>query len=168
MADCDSILPWIGKGWKGVEIGVAGGHSALRFLEYGVAFLWLVDPWKAYPEYLESNPTEGYYDRVYKEAMDRLSPHAGKHAHLRMTSAEAREYIPGPVDFVWVDGNHRYEFVKADLEAYWPLIREGGVLCGHDYTDNDTTCQVARAVNEFAAANDLPLELAPPSWVIRK
>jgi hypothetical protein len=171
-ADVDSVLPYIKPGWLGVEIGVAQGHSALALLEHGVRFLWLVDPWAAYSAYPESNPTPGYYDGVYKEAMDRLSPHAGKHAHLRMASAEAAQYIPAPVDFVWIDGNHTYEFVRDDIEAYWPKIKPGGILCGHDYCNAPPTCEVKRAVDEFAARlGQYPLVLFPDvssCWLIRK
>ena len=71
------------------------------------------------------------------------------------------------MDFVWVDGNHRYEWVKSDLELYWPKVKPDGVLCGHDYV-NAGTCEVARAVDEFAANRSRQVELALPSWVIRK
>lgn len=39
---------------------------------------------------------------------------------------------PFPVDLVFIDGDHRYEFVLEDIDAWWPHVREGGVLCGHD------------------------------------
>ena len=34
---------------------------------------------------------------------------------------------------VYIDGNYAYDFVKRDIQLYWPLIEEGGFLCGHDY-----------------------------------
>ncbi len=37
------------------------------------------------------------------------------------------------LDIVFIDGDHRYEEVKADIEAWLPHVREGGILCGHDY-----------------------------------
>ncbi len=105
-------------------------------------------------------------DGGYHQCAARLSPYASHHAFLVMPSSEAAQYIP-PVDFVWVDGNHAYEYVKSDLELYWPLIRAGGIMCGHDYTNNET-CQVHRAVNEFATAHGLSIETVVPCWVIRK
>jgi len=39
----------------------------------------------------------------------------------------------GAVDFVFVDGDHRYSGVKKDLDAWLPKIKMGGVLAGHDY-----------------------------------
>jgi predicted O-methyltransferase YrrM len=35
-------------------------------------------------------------------------------------------------DLVFIDGDHRYESVLADIRAYAPLVRKGGILCGHD------------------------------------
>lgn len=163
-ASCDPILPWIKPGWIGCEIGVAQGDSALRFLENGVRFMYLVDPWADYDGLLDK-----YTPGSYEEAMRKLSPYASKHAHLRMTSAEAARYIPPILDFCWLDGNHRYEWVKSDLELYWPLIKSGGIMCGHDYTDNADTCQVMTAVNEFWAKQGLAGIATPlPCWILRK
>lgn len=36
-------------------------------------------------------------------------------------------------DFAWLDGDHAYEDVRADLLAYRPLMAMGGILAGHDY-----------------------------------
>jgi predicted O-methyltransferase YrrM len=168
-ADCESILPYIKPGWIGVEIGVSRGQSALALFEHGVRFLWLVDPWAPY----DGDPqSPEYHESVYRIAMTTLAPYGGKHAHLRMVSAEAARYIPAPVDFVFVDGDHRYEWVKKDLELYWPKIRPGGKLCGHDYTDNADTCQVKRAVDEFYGSCNGAMFQAFPDvsscWIIHK
>jgi hypothetical protein len=37
------------------------------------------------------------------------------------------------VDSVFIDGNHNAAEVMADCQAWWPLLREGGTMCGHDY-----------------------------------
>jgi hypothetical protein len=58
------------------------------------------------------------------------------------------------LDFAFIDGNHRYEHVRADLHAWWPKIRAGGLLSGHDYgVCRDATGQwgVRCAVDEFSA-----------------
>ena len=36
-------------------------------------------------------------------------------------------------DFIYLDGDHDYANVKKELFAYWPKVRPGGVLAGHDY-----------------------------------
>lgn len=36
-------------------------------------------------------------------------------------------------DMVFVDGEHSYEGCKADIEAWLPLIKPGGIIAVHDY-----------------------------------
>jgi Methyltransferase domain len=173
MASVGPLLGRIVPGWTGVEIGVCRGHSARALLEHGCGFLFLVDPWEHY------DGVEGFgsvaadegarrQEANFRAFRDNLAPYDdGRHfALLRMPSAEAARLVP-EVDFVWVDGNHRYEWVRSDLEYYWPKVRPGGLLCGDDFTDNDD-CQVGRAVAEFARARGLEVQFALPCWVIRK
>lgn len=35
-------------------------------------------------------------------------------------------------DLVFIDGDHRYEGCQSDIRLYSPLVRAGGILCGHD------------------------------------
>jgi cephalosporin hydroxylase len=37
---------------------------------------------------------------------------------------------------VFLDGDHSYEAVKADIQAWGPLVEEGGILCGHDWDEH--------------------------------
>jgi Predicted O-methyltransferase len=39
---------------------------------------------------------------------------------------------PEGIDFLFIDGDHTYEGVKADFEMYSPLVRRGGLLALHD------------------------------------
>jgi predicted O-methyltransferase YrrM len=45
--------------------------------------------------------------------------------------------LAGQIDSVFIDGNHNTAEVMADCQAWWPLLREGGTLCGHDYWSAD-------------------------------
>lgn len=53
----------------------------------------------------------------------------------------------GAFDMVFIDGDHSYESVKADIEAWMPKVKEGGVLCGHDYSASHEGLK--QAVNEL-------------------
>jgi predicted O-methyltransferase YrrM len=51
-----------------------------------------------------------------------------------MYTSEAAKLIPdGSLDFVYVDARHDYCGCMQDLEMYWPKLRPGGLLAGHDY-----------------------------------
>lgn len=40
---------------------------------------------------------------------------------------------PGSIDIVYIDADHKYDSVKADIQAWLPAIRKGGYISGHDY-----------------------------------
>ena len=37
-----------------------------------------------------------------------------------------------PIDILFIDGSHEYEDVKADFEAFFPLVKKGGIVAFHD------------------------------------
>jgi predicted O-methyltransferase YrrM len=50
----------------------------------------------------------------------------------RTLEAVKKAFGGDPVDFLFIDGDHRYEGVKADFEMYGPLVRDSGVVAFHD------------------------------------
>ncbi|GAI15065.1 unnamed protein product [marine sediment metagenome] len=59
------------------------------------------------------------------------------------------------LDFVYIDGSHTYESVAEDIILYYPKLKKGGLLSGHDYRKH--TKGVIIAVNEFCKKNALDL-----------
>jgi predicted TIM-barrel fold metal-dependent hydrolase len=55
-------------------------------------------------------------------------------------------------DYVWIDAAHDYENVKRDIESWYPKLKSGGVLFGHDYPEptdpNGGFEELTKAVNE--------------------
>jgi predicted O-methyltransferase YrrM len=60
----------------------------------------------------------------------------------------AKRVEDGSLDFVFIDADHRYEFVVEDIKAWFPKVRSGGTLCGHDYGDPRFP-GVEKAVKEY-------------------
>lgn len=89
------------------------------------------------------------------------------------TSVQAsRQFDDESLDFVFIDADHEYESVKADIAAWWPKVKPGGILAGHDFAPEFPG--VEQAVREFFN-KDLKwgsissVELVPPrSWWVDK
>jgi len=151
------------KDLVGVEIGVDEGYNSKNILDnLDVKKLYLVDPWKPYDQFKKQ-------ESHYQIAKKILADYSDKVVWLRMTSDEAVDKIPNELDFVYIDGNHRYEFVKDDIENYLPKVREGGLLAGHDYEFSE----VHRAVNEilkkdYHIYSGKSLDCNPYDWWIFK
>lgn len=67
---------------------------------------------------------------------------------------------------VFLDACHDYDFVKEEIAAWWPKVKRGGIFSGHDY--DASWPGVVKAVQEFAAANNLQLQTMKNCWIIYK
>lgn len=63
------------------------------------------------------------------------------------TSEDAARLLHDDYDFIFLDAMHDYENVKADIERWWPFVREGGTMAFHDFGHSDFE-GVQRAVEE--------------------
>lgn len=161
---------------RAVEVGVDRGEFALAFLDRWMGSDWWgIDPYLPYGRAATGGmPHDREAD--FLTAVHRLAPHGGRAKLMRMGSLEAsRLFAPESLDFVYVDGDHEYASVVADLAAWWPRLSERGILAGHDWTDQDAHEGVRRAVTEFAAevGRDVYLTLVEgynpetcPSWYL--
>ena len=68
-----------------------------------------------------------------------------------MDSLEAASrFDDASLDFVFIDAAHEKDAVLADIKAWLPKVKKGGVIAGHDYyPENPEYCGVAAAVHEF-------------------
>lgn len=123
---------------KGAEIGVCDGRYSEILLETIPGLeLKAIDSW------------EGEWAAPYEEAKRKLS---GRCSIIKGQSVEIAESIPeGSLDFVFIDAEHSYESVKADIEAWAPKVRNYGIVAGHDYyLTRQGNLGVIKAVNEYA------------------
>jgi predicted O-methyltransferase YrrM len=121
------------------EIGTFAGESAAVFSPR-VKLLLCIDPWS---ESIQSFPPSSYM-REAERAFNALRlPNVVK---IKKTAVDAaKEMADGSLDVVYVDGDHRYESVRADVLAFLPKLKPDGWMCGHDYWLAD----VAMAVTEI-------------------
>jgi hypothetical protein len=142
----------------GAEIGVNIGRMSAKLLERPDLTLYMVD---AYSERLQGHMEPGrsrlfaqtMYDKNYETAK-RATAFAGDRARMvRAPSVQVAGAIVGsPFDFVFIDADHTYEGCRADILAWGPKVKSGGLLCGHDYDFGVEPAQfpgVRRAVDEL-------------------
>jgi SAM-dependent methyltransferase len=136
------LLALISIGGVCAEIGVWQGDFAAQILETCRPLkLHLIDPWRYTPAYERSfygrsrdsqTTLDGIHDSVQERFGSAIA--AGVVEVHRQTSEAAALLFPdGYFDFVYVDGNHTYEFVRRDLEVYRPKLKPDAVLAGDDY-----------------------------------
>lgn len=136
-----------------IEIGSFIGESTVIFAQHFKEVI-AIDPFLC--DYDPNDPTSKFnFDDVYKEYSRRVSPYTNIKT-LRMTSDEALEVLKNDkYDFVYIDGLHTYDGVKTDIINYQPLVKPGGVIGGHDYTDKiPHIIGVYNAVNEMFTTPD--------------
>merc|ERR1740121_1526915 len=76
--------------------------------------------------------------RVYCEARLRDALLSGRAQIVDMDSTMAASTVAdGELDFVYLDARHDLAGVVADIRAWWPKVRPGGVFAGHDYVDGE-------------------------------
>jgi len=148
------------------EIGVWKGDFAQEILDHArPSKLYLIDPWKFEATSDYENAWYGGADAKSQQDMDAIHDAvAARFASqikrgvveiVRQPSTEAAAAIePASLDWVYIDGNHQYEFVIEDLRLFYERLRSGGVLAGDDYgTKGWWDHGVTRAVDEFAKAH---------------
>lgn len=146
-----------------VEVGTDRGLFARDFLSKWIGeMLYCVDNWQPY----ENMPFARDGDLAM--AVHLLAPFAQRCKLVRGESVDVAKvlYTPNKFNFIYIDGNHEYESVKADLEAWYPRMDRPGVFAGHDIDIPD----VKRAVLEFTGRHGLKVETTgdfySPSWFI--
>jgi len=147
----------------GVEIGVNRGKTSESILNHTTTkLLHMVDPWirnydKGQGLYSTRKNTDPDVDHQYvvgrfaKDFPDR-------HKIVRKKSEEASEDVPNDLGFIFIDGNHTYDFVMKDLELWVPKVKSGGLVMGHDWWSK--FLGVVEAVTDFCRSNDVFL---PPN-----
>jgi len=107
-----------------------------------------VDTWKG-SETEDPHQNDQYVKNgtLYEKFLSNIKPVDHIITPIRGDSVEtASTYKDDSLDFVFIDGDHRYEFVKADIEAWVPKVKSGGIIAGHDY---GWCTDVRKAVHEF-------------------
>jgi hypothetical protein len=101
-----------------------------------------VDVWDKYDKEAYSKHP-GYYNLIFPHCLNKIwrekAQAMAEKSDLNidiivdLSVEAAKQFEDGYFDFVYIDANHTYESVIADLEAWYPKVRKGGMIAGHDY-----------------------------------
>lgn len=127
----------------GVEVGVLRGCLSACVLRELPELTWhMVDPWWP-PEpdssYAKSGDSVSMlsdyeFEEIRKQAMGRTDFAANRRVVHRTTSVHCAETWQGDrVDMVFIDADHSDEGVVEDVVSWWPIVKEGGWIGGHDW-----------------------------------
>lgn len=171
-----------------VEIGTAKGDFADFILENSInSTLYCIDPYLSYTDYDDSLNTQ-IGDNYFYKTYDRLKSKYGDRVQfIRKFSQDALNDIPNNIDFLYIDGNHRFEYVSKELELYYPKVKSNNYIIGDDAVDLDDSLRnkngdilinwdennhghygVVKAFREFIEKNNLYGEITAMQCILRK
>ena len=156
------------EGLRVAEIGVWEGHHAkILQNQLDVEKMYLIDPYDAYEDYEESKSEVKKMRDAKETAHNKLEPYDNIE-WMELYSHQAAQEIDEQLDYVYIDGNHNYDYVKCDIELFYQLVEPGGVIAGDDFTRGWP--DVIRAVTEFAGEEGVEVHTEPygADWWFKK
>ena len=146
-----ALAGMVGNPLIGAEVGVRSGKTTEYLLDtFPTLSMYAVDAWQVKPR--QDRPGFETYEQwnfaeIRAEFDARMEPFGERVTVLNMDSLQAATRVEdGSLDFVFIDAEHTYEAVLADIAAWRPKVRSGGLLTGHDYDSRHGG--LVRAVDE--------------------
>lgn len=147
----DLIQNFCPKDSVGAEIGVYKGEMSKMILsKCEIQHLYMIDPYESgYTNFTES--TDGNLKKMnsrFKQVSHFFAKqHPDKSTFIREKSEDAHSKVPNDLDFIFIDGNHAYEYVMKDLQLWVPKVKSGGLVIGDDWQGGFPG--VVRAVQDY-------------------
>jgi predicted O-methyltransferase YrrM len=150
------------------EIGCFLGVSTETFALFNPKKLYAIDIWGKNQNYAESNWAIGEKEMTWAEVKKSFDQRLSKYPEVEAIqehSTDAVNLFEGDsLDMVYIDGDHTYDFVFNDLNNWFPKVKQGGFIAGHDHFLNGVNC----AVSDFIK-NNYKLEVfEDTSWLFQK
>lgn len=150
LIELDTHLP---RNCSGAEIGVLDGVFSDMILKViNPSLLVLIDPFETndikYGGALGGITTAYSTEQQFTTLTHRMSSQERVKIQRAYSHQAAKDFPPKSLDFIYLDGSHRYEDVTKDLRDWLPKLQEHGLVSGHDYLEMDGF-GVIQAVDEF-------------------
>ena len=146
---------WKGKSTAFLAVEIARSGKQIKFD--------VVDTWRGSQEtYHQADPMV-VADTLFEHFLQNLEPVKQYFTPVRGYSTEvAKQYADCSLDLVMLDASHDYDNVLADIRAWYPKVKSGGILAGDDYQTD--FMGVVNAVNESFPG----CQIENGSWIVRK
>ena len=137
------IGAWYGQSTSYLAVEVINSKKNIK--------LDIVDTWKGSEQMLD--PSNAAYDEtlvkngtIFPQFIQNMQPIINFINPIEKDSVTASMlYKDSSLDFVFIDAEHKYEFIIQDIKHWLPKVKPGGIIAGHDYGWDGVT----RAINEI-------------------
>lgn len=123
----------------------------------------MIDPWKLQPEFPDRMyggsvaRTQDDMDAIYERVQQDFGHLPNVKIHRATSESALAKFEDEHFDWVYIDGNHYYDYVLNDLELALRKVRRGGFITGDDYDwGRSLGLPVRTAVRDFMARHRLP------------
>lgn len=134
----------------GCWLGKSSCYLAQKIKESGKKIkLFCVDIW----EYTDDDPYYLSYKEMHPDLFESFTSNVSALGFSKIikplqgaSSVVSQTFRDESIDFIFLDGNHHSPFIDEDLKLWFPKLKHGGCIAGHDYIDAP---DVHKAVNQF-------------------
>jgi hypothetical protein len=132
---------------KGNFLEIGGGAG--KFFEHNmesfgdaISNYYVIEPYKLMSN--DNKPLPALMERINRWS-GKLAEHNSRVEIIHGFSTDVEiihKFVDGYFDFVYIDGDHSYQGAKSDLLNFFPKVRVGGIIAGHDYCCNERESKV--------------------------
>tara|TARA_R110001592_G_scaffold238122_1_gene497442 strand:+ start:79 stop:651 length:573 start_codon:yes stop_codon:yes gene_type:complete len=169
-----------------IEVGVwRGDYSKSMIAKLLPKTFYGIDPYTLYEGYTDKPSLTEFADQsnldmLYNDVVNTFEGFNNNYGSTKsilvreLGAKYASQFADNSIDFVYLDADHKYEPVKEEIEAWFPKVKQGGILAGHDYTERSHIEEfgVIPAVDEFIQRTGLKLKTTLPepyaTWWVTK
>ncbi len=146
---------------KGCEVGVLRGELSVELLNtFANLNLYMVDCYLP-DKYRSSTDAK----EIMRIAFQNTLSFENRRIMLVGKSVQAAHLIQdGFLDFVYIDAAHDERSVTKDITVWYPKVRSGGLISGHDYSRHRAHKGVVKAVDKFTGKTDYKINVHKTNW----
>lgn len=157
-----------------IEIGSWKGGSAVRMASVCSGIIYCIDTWRGSPQSDPRTTREAIENplSVYHQFMENVLSVGflgTKIFPMMLNSKGASVYFKdGCADVVFIDGSHSYQDVLDDMRNFWPKVKVGGIMCGHDWYLGEVPSAVKTFSSETGISISVPVSTGWGMWEMTK